>query len=129
MYTTMRFPIVALMAVLMTAVGFAQDSRAACLTIRNDTNRVIVVQESVLQHGQAKRLRPIRLLPGESVKQSDSLVGTRSFEVFDGQSPTVRLWSGKLWIGDGNRTLAVINDSKGVSMREVSSAVMVGHKK
>lgn len=122
MIAVLRIPLVMFSAILLATSGFTSAAQTGCLTIRNDSSRMVVVQETVIHNGQLKRLRPIRLLPGESVRQADSTAGNRSFEVFDGQSPTRPLWSGKLWIGDGNRTIAVSNDAKGLALQEVPAS-------
>jgi hypothetical protein len=118
MFAAVRIPMAALTAALLFSDLFAIAGQSATLTIRNESNRVIVLQETIVQNGEVKRLRPIRLLPGESVKQPDSMPGNRSFELFDGQSPTVPLWSGKVCLGDGNRTIVVSSDAKGFTLRE-----------
>jgi hypothetical protein len=77
----LRIPVAFL--VLAAAPGAA---RAGWVTITNETSRVVVVQGTVTSNGQKQRSRPVRLLPGESVREhfaSDSL----RVEVFDGHAP------------------------------------------
>ena len=89
------------------------------ITIRNDTNKVVVVQETVVQDGQVKRLRPVRLLPGESFRQFEQAPGMKTFELYDGQNPAQLLYTGTIRVPEGNRLFAVTQDGRSVTIREV----------
>lgn len=127
MLTSMRIPILALVLFLVVN-GVVAAVQPTLLIIRNETNRTIVVQEIVTQNGQIKRLRPVRLLPGESVKQLDSVPVARTFEVYDAQSPMMMLCVGKVALGDGQRTLVVTPAGRGFAMRELPAPVPISKK-
>jgi hypothetical protein len=128
MFAVPRAPFFPLIAALLVTAGFSDAAQAGWLTIRNDTNRVVIVQETVVQDGQVKRLKPVRLLPGESVRQMESMTGTKTYEVFDAQNPTVPLCTGKVRITDGAQTVTVTADAKGYTIREVPVVASAGKK-
>lgn len=110
------------------SAGAASAQPATILTIRNDTPRVVVVQEVVNQNGQPKRLKPVRLLPGESVRQTETMTGPKMYEVFDAQNPTQSLCTGKVRVAGGSQLIAVATDAKGIVLREVPAGMPVGKK-
>jgi hypothetical protein len=69
---------------------------AGWLTIKNDTNKAIVVQETIVSNGQVRRGRPTNLLPGETLREFIPCPTTRRVEVFEARNPTLPVWSGEL---------------------------------
>jgi hypothetical protein len=128
MFAAFRTQMLTLVAAFVATAGFADVAKAEWLTIRNDTNRVIVVQETVMQNGQMKRLKPVRLLPGESVRQCESTPGTKTYEVYDAQNPGQPLWMGNVKVTDANQTFSVRMDGPNVVMREVPMAGIAAKK-
>jgi hypothetical protein len=86
--------------------GSAGAARAGWVTIRNDTNRVLVVQCGTTTGGQTKRCKPIRLLPGESAREFHT-PSSVTFEVFEGQSPNNLLHTSTQDIKAANQTYSV----------------------
>ncbi|HJZ57284.1 MAG TPA: hypothetical protein VKE74_20105, partial [Gemmataceae bacterium] len=95
---------------------------AGYLTFRNDTDKTIVIQETVIQNGQLKRLKPVRLLPGESIKQYEGTAGAKTYEVYDAQSPNRPLYTANLRVTEANQLFSVSADAKGIALREVVNA-------
>jgi hypothetical protein len=112
-----------LMTVLGTVIcitccsGIAQ---AGWLTIKNDTNLTIVVQESVVVNGQVKRGKPTSLLPGETLREFLPAPTVKKIEVFQGQNPNQAVWSGDLNCKDEKQTFSVSATEGKVSVDKVN---------
>ena len=108
---------------LIVAVVFTTHSATAAgaswITIRNDTQQVIVLQELIVQDGQVKRLKPLRLLPGESVRQCEPSAGMKKFEAFDGKQPGGLLLSGELRVTDENQVFSIAESGGKTVLRAV----------
>ena len=89
---------------------------AAWVTIQNDTNRVIVVQTAVTVNGQLRRGKPMRLLPGEVLRE---LYGPPaiSVEVYDAQNPNKPILS---------TPLAIKNENQGFSLSTTPQGLVLG---
>ena len=89
---------------------------AAWVTIQNDTNRVIVVQTAVTVNGQLRRGKPMRLLPGEVLRE---LYGPPaiSVEVYDAQNPNKPILS---------TPLAIKNENQGFSLSSTPQGLVLG---
>lgn len=82
-------------AVLVTVAGTGAAS-AGWVTIKNDTNKAIVVQEVMVVNGKLVRGKPTKLLAGESFKEFQNTAGDKNYEVFDASNPNTSVWMGKL---------------------------------
>lgn len=91
---------------------------AGWITLRNDTDKVVVVQGSVTCGGQLKRYKPVRLLPGESVREFQP-AGEVKVEVFDGKTPGRSLYAGTVTVTAEKQAFAVGADAKGVAVTAV----------
>lgn len=119
---------ITLAAAVLFSTTTAVASAGGWVTIRNDTNKVVVVQETVVQDGQVKRLRPVRLLPGESFRQYEHSPGTKAFELYDGQNPAQLLYTGSIRVTDANRVFAVAAEGRSVVIREVQMPAVGARK-
>lgn len=90
----------------LIAVGSVRSADAGWVTIKNDTNRVLVVQCGTTTNGQMKRCKPIRLLPGESAREFHT-PPSLTVEVFDGQSPNKLLHTSTQGIKTENQSYSV----------------------
>ncbi|HEY1186475.1 MAG TPA: hypothetical protein VGE74_02410 [Gemmata sp.] len=81
-------------ALATTALGSTVD--AGWVTIKNDTNKAIVVQEVALVNGRVVRGKPTKLLTGESFREFQSVAGDKTYEVYDASNPSAAIWAGKL---------------------------------
>lgn len=118
MFAVFRHQILTLAATLLAAVGSSGAASAGWITIQNDTNKVVVIQESVTCNGQVRRCKPIRLLPGESVREFHSSP-TIKVEVFDGQNRNMSLGTDNLTITSEKQTFAVGLDGRTVQVTPV----------
>jgi hypothetical protein len=101
-----------LLAAFLVLTGTTAAADAGWVTLRNDTRRVVVIQETTVEfNGQPKRGKPVRLLPGESVRGFQP-AGTVKVEVFDGQNPGRPLYSGELAVKGDRQTFAVGADGR-----------------
>lgn len=100
-----------LIAALVVLLGSAGAAEAGWVTIQNDTNQVIVVQGTLRCDGQAKRCKPIRLLPGESIREFH-LPQMYKVEIFDGTNPTQSLYSGSLNIKAEKQSFSIGKDGQ-----------------
>jgi hypothetical protein len=71
-------------------------AQAGWITITNDTNKTIVVQEITESNGQVKRGKPINLLPGEKLREFVPGPTVKKIEVFESHNPNNVSWSGNL---------------------------------
>jgi hypothetical protein len=76
---------------LIAPVGAAGRASAGWLTIKNETNQPVVLQETVAVNNQVRRGKPIRLMPGEVLREYQSGNGTKSISVLEcgGQKRTL----------------------------------------
>jgi hypothetical protein len=66
------------------------------VTIKNDTGKAIIVQETVIVNGKTVRGKPTKLLPGESFREFQNVPGIKSYEVLDAANTAQPIWSGPL---------------------------------
>ncbi|MDB5312288.1 MAG: hypothetical protein JWO38_6490 [Gemmataceae bacterium] len=115
MLAAVRIRLLPLCTAVLAVVGFAGAADAGWVTIKNDTNQVIVVQCGMETNGQMKRCRPVRLLPGEAVREFRA-PRTLMVEVFEGQNPIKLLHTGNLAIKPENQAFSVSTDGRTVSI-------------
>ena len=89
MVFTLTRRLLPLLAAFVLLTGTTGAADAGWVTITNETGRVVVIQETLAANGQPKRCKPVRLLPGESVREFQP-AATVKVEVFDGQQPGPR---------------------------------------
>ena len=116
-----RIRLLVLAATLFAAWGQASDARAAWVTIQNDTKGVIVVQSATTVNGQVRRGKPVRLLPGESVREFYAPPSI-AMEVYDAQNPNKPLLTAPLTIKTENQAFSVAATPVGVVVAPVVEA-------
>ena len=99
-------------------LGIGADASAAWITVQNDTKQVIVVQSAITVNGQVKRGKPVRLLPGEVLKEFFQPQGI-ALEVYDPQNPKKALLSAPLTIKNENQKFSVSPNGASVAVAEV----------
>ncbi|QJX00314.1 hypothetical protein [Frigoriglobus tundricola] len=82
-------------AALCAVVG-AGAADAGWVTIKNDTNKAVTVQEVVVVNGKQVRGKPTKLLAGESFREFQNTPGIKSYEVLDAGAQPMTLWNGNL---------------------------------
>lgn len=115
MLPAVRVRALSLVAALVAVAGSAAAADAGWVTIQNDTQRVVVVQTTVTVGGQAKRGRPVRLLPGETLREFHD-AATLTVEVFDGRATDRSLFSGALGLRPDPQTFRVAPAGTGVTV-------------
>lgn len=115
MFAAIRRRALSVVAVLLTVVGSAPAADAGWVTIQNDTGRVVVVQTTVSTNNQPRRGRPVRLLPGEHVREFHATT-TVQVEVFDGQPQDRPLFHGTLTLRVDPQTFLVTPSGRGVTV-------------
>ena len=112
-----RFPRIRslFLSAIVVAVGPISVARADWVTIKNDTKRTIVVQSAVTVNGQVKRGKPVRLLPGEVMREfyQPSAVGV---EVYDAQMPNKPILNAPLTIKAENQAFSVAPAAAGAGV-------------
>jgi hypothetical protein len=111
------FPTVAASIIVACCTGFVQ---AEWVTIKNDTNKTIVVQEIVEVNGQVKRGKPMNLLPGETLREFLPGPTVKKIEVFEAQTPKQAVWSGSLNCKEETQTYSVSNLSGKFTVGQVT---------
>jgi len=92
------------LALLICCTGAAS---ANWFTLKNDTGKPIVVQETVIVNGQVRRGKPTTLLAGETLREFIPGPTIKRVEVFAGQAPNQAAWSGNLSCKEENQTFSV----------------------
>src|SRR5947209_8005892 len=86
MFAVVRTRLVPVLAAVLSLLGSATAAEAGWVTLRNDSREILVVQETVTTSGSTKRYRPVRLRPGESVREFQPTGATVKLEIFDGKT-------------------------------------------
>jgi len=115
MLAAIRRRVLPVVAVLLAVVGTASAADAGWVTIQNDTGRVVVVQITVSTNNQPRRARPIRLLPGEHLREFHATPSVQ-VEVFDGQPQDRSLFHGTLTLRSDPQTFLVTPSGRGVTV-------------
>ena len=102
-----RSKLLAFVAAVLSMTAFASASEAGWVTIKNDTNKAIVVQEVVIVNGKAVRGKPTKLLAGESFREFQNTPGVKMYEVFDATNPNASVWNGNLPCKNDTQTFSV----------------------
>ena len=95
-----------LTTILLVLASCPTAAHAGWLTVKNDTDRTVVLESSsdcVL----AKRTRSVRLLPGEVYREFRLVPGERKVQILDGSQPAQPLGQGTLAWKLGDQTLHV----------------------
>jgi hypothetical protein len=106
-------PIPKLLLAVLVLAGVRTELRAAWITVQNDTKCVIIVQCTETVNGQVKRGKPIRLLPGESVKECHQPPGV-TLDVYNAQNPNKPVLSTPLVVKAENQKFSVAPAAGGV---------------
>lgn len=104
-----------ILAAAALAAGPLPAANAAWVTIQNDTRRVLVVQTAIVVNGQTKRSKPIRLLPGEVMRELHQSP-TVGLEVYDPQNPNKAILTAPLAIKNENQKFSVGPTPNGASV-------------
>lgn len=115
MFAACHRRVLPLVAVALTVAGPAPAAEAGWVTIQNETSRVVVVQTTVTAEGHPRRSRPVRLLPGEHVREYHTSPSLR-VEVFDGQPHDRALFAGTVGVRTDPQTFLVTPAGRGVAV-------------
>jgi hypothetical protein len=92
-----RSRLIAFALAVAAAFAFVSSAEAGWVTIKNDTNKAIVVQEVVIVNGKQVRGKPIKLGVGESLREFQNTPGVRNYEIYDAANPNAPpVWNNKL---------------------------------
>lgn len=69
---------------------------AGWIAISNDTNQTVVVQESITVNGQVRRCKPIKLAPGEVLREFQPSGGTKKLAIHESGLFGKQLFTGDL---------------------------------
>ena len=69
---------------------------AGWIAISNDTNQTVVVQESITVNGQVRRCKPIKLAPGEVLREFQPTGGTKKLAILESGLFGKQLFTGDL---------------------------------
>lgn len=116
MFLPLRTRLLALTATLLAVAGSARSADGGWITFKNNTRQVVVVQETVVCNGVTKRGKPIRILPGETLREFQATPAVRKFEVFDGRNPGKPLFTGNLNCLASQQTFSIASDGKSITI-------------
>jgi len=123
MCRSIRSLFVPLVAVALLA--FAGNAEAGWVTIKNDTTKTLVLQETVTTDGTVKRGTSIRLLPGETVREFRTTPAVKSVVVFESAKPATTLYRGELSCTEECQTFSITCDGKTTTVKAVKPVVVV----
>ncbi|MBA4187739.1 MAG: hypothetical protein C0467_06940 [Planctomycetaceae bacterium] len=118
MFTTSRSYLCGLVAVAFMVFCTGAAS-ANWFTLKNDTGKPIVVQETVIVNGQVRRGKPTTLLAGETLREFIPGPTVKRVEVFDSQAPNQPAWSGNLSCKEENQTFSVTTVAGKLSVGQI----------
>jgi len=107
-------------AALLTIAASGRGASANWITIRNETGKTIVVQESVVVNGQVRRGKAKNLLAGETLREFVPAPTVKRVEVFEAAQPNQAAWSGNLNCKDENQVFSVANSGGKVVVSPVT---------
>src|SRR5262249_26326595 len=96
MFRVVRSRLIAFLLAGLATVAFVGAADAGWVTIKNDTNKAIIVQETVIVNGNTVRGKPTKLFPGESFREFQNVAGIKTYEVLDAANTEKPIWSGAL---------------------------------
>lgn len=74
---------------------------AGWIAITNDTKQTLVVQETITVNGQARKCKPIKLAPGETLREFQPSGGTKKLAILEAGLFGKQLFSGDVtWKDD-----------------------------
>jgi hypothetical protein len=93
--------------------------QAGWVSIKNDTNKTLVVQENVVVNGQTKRGKPINLLPGETLREYLPGPTIKKIELFETHNHNEPVWSGSMNCKDDTQTFSITSANDKVVVEQV----------
>ena len=91
------------------------------ITIKNDTGKALVVQETVVVRGQVKRGKATNLLPGETLREVLPTPTTKRVEVYESRSPDRPVWSGDLKCRDATQAFSITTSNGKITVSALSA--------
>jgi hypothetical protein len=116
MYVTLLHEILGSLVAAALVASSCGVAQAGWITLKNDTNKTIVVQEIVDVNGQVKRGKPTSLLPGETLREFLPSPTVKKIEVFEAQNSNKAMWSGSLNCKEDSQTYSVSSTEGKVSV-------------
>jgi len=105
------------LALLPLVLGMTLTADAGWVTLKNDSNRILMVQEAVVaQDGTVRRGKPTRLLPGETLREFQAGPVVKRIEVYEPQTPARPLFVGRLNFRDDNQVFSISSDGKSAAV-------------
>ncbi len=105
------------LVVLMVAAG-GLEAWAGWLTLKNQTNQTVVVQELYTVAGQKRRGKVIQLHAGETLRQFVPAPMVKQIEIYDASNPGQPLWNGSLSCVRAHQSYAIVSKSGKIAVEE-----------
>src|SRR5687768_9449252 len=96
---------------------------AGWVTIKNETNQPVVVQETHVVNNQVRRGKPVKLMPGDVLREFQANPGTKTIHVLEGGGQKRTLCRGELSWTTGDQAFAVRRDGTAVKVFDAAAAV------
>lgn len=112
MFIRSRFLAFALAALATLALVGVAD--AGWVTIKNDTNKTVVVQEFVVTNGKKVTGKPYKLQAGESFREFQNNPGIKNYDILDANNNP--LASGKLPCNNDSQSFSVTTTGNRVTI-------------
>lgn len=99
----------------------AELALAGWVTIKNQTNQTVIIQETFVIAGQSRRGKPIQLVAGETVREFLPVPTVKTVEIYDPKTPLRPLWSGKLSCQSNSQTYIITSANGQITIQPVVS--------
>jgi hypothetical protein len=117
-----RSKLIAFALAVAAALAFAGAAEAGWVTIKNDTNKALVVQEVTIVNGKQVRGKPVKLGAGESFREFQNTPGVKNYEIYDAATPNAApVWNSQLNCKADKQTFSVnVNKNGRVAVDQVA---------
>lgn len=119
----LRLSLIAL--ILLAPSGLAAGAAAGWVTIKNETAQPIVIQETCLVKNQLRRGKPVRLMPGEVLREYQACPGSKTVHILDCGGQMRTLGTGELSWAKGDYSFAVRPDGTAVRLQSADAGRIV----
>ncbi len=104
--------------VLLIVAAGGLEACAGWLTLKNQTNQTVVVQELYTAAGQKRRGKAIQLHAGETLRQFVPGPVVKQIEIYDAGNPSQPLWNGSLSCVRANQSYAIVSKGGKLAVEE-----------
>lgn len=116
---------------LLLLLATSAPVHAGWVTIKNDTTQAIIVQETCTVNNKVRLGKPVKLMPGETLREFQNAPGTKTMQLFEpGLLMNKSLGKTELTWKDDDRAFSIKKEANEVKLQPAtatkSAVVQVG---